>query len=67
MIFKGNGLTPNNITVKGTEVIFFGDTQVYKIEESDDIFTLNDWVLKKSSKIFAWTKKSRNDVFWYRL
>lgn len=57
----------DNITVKGTEVIFFGDTQVYKIEESDDIFTLNDWVLKKSSKIFAWTRKSRNDVFWYRL
>jgi len=60
----------DNITVKDTKVIFIGDEKIFEIEESDDIFTLNGWVLKKSSRTITWNQnenENENGVSWYRL
>jgi len=54
----------DNITVKGTGVII--GEEVNKIEESGDMFVLNGWILKKSSKNFTWKKQYENDLFWYQ-
>jgi len=57
-----------NVTVMNTDVKFSkrgGNSKVEKIEESDDQFTLNGWVLQKNSKTFTW-KKNEKDLFWYQ-
>jgi len=56
----------NNIRVKDTKVFFNGNRKVHKIKESDDRFTLNGWILKKSSKTFTWKKQSTIEYPWYR-
>jgi len=56
-----------NVTVINTDVKFSkrcGNSKVHKIEESDDKFTLNGWVLQKNSRTFTW-KQNEKELFWY--
>jgi len=41
------------------------NTNVFEIEETEDEFIFNQWVLKKKSNTLTW-KKEEQEMFWYR-
>ena len=38
-----------------------------KIEETKNAFLLHDWILKKNSKILAWSHENGEQILWFRM